>query len=84
MGRELVEEEQARQHQPWPELTRVCTRSGNSRKRETQEKEVNKKRKIEEDGLIWGEQVGHGVEGGEWEKSGFIEAKSHRISWRIV
>ena len=30
-------------------------RSGKSRKREAQEKEVNKKRKIEEDGVIWGE-----------------------------
>ena len=33
--------------------------------------------------LSWSITVGHGVRGGEWEKSGFIEAKRHRVSWNM-
>ena len=38
---------------------------------------------MESGDLSWSITVGHGVRGGEWEKSGFIEAKRHIVSWSM-
>ena len=38
---------------------------------------------VESDNLSWSVAVGHGVGKGEWEKSGIIDAKNHRVSWSL-